>query len=103
MRRGIGLGFPPDLIARGQARMPLAQHLSRTLSAQIGSTMRPQDALRITNGPRACFGYIASPQRFTRSILESMGTNAPGNMQSGLRIVNAPRTIGNSNGTGAGM
>jgi hypothetical protein len=102
MRR-VGLGFPPDVIARGQARMPMAQQLSATLYDQIQSTLRPRDALRITYGPRRCYGDLPSPQRFTRSVLESMGTNTPGNMQPGLRIRNAPRTIGNSNGTAAGM
>lgn len=102
--RPVGLGFPPDTIARGTARLPMPQHVSESIYATAQDARMPRDALRLRGGPRACYGYLASPQVFVRSLLENGGgVNSTGSIAPGLRIANAPRLVNATNGASAGM
>lgn len=102
MRRGVGLGFPPDLLVRGQARLPAPQNPTLAITANLRGGVMTRDALRISSGPRACLGYLASPQVFTRS-LPNGAVNSPASMGNGLRLANAPRLVNRTNGASAGM
>lgn len=98
----VGLGFPPDLLIRGEARLPMPQNPTGAIFRGFRNNTMPRDALRLSAGPRTCYGYLASPQIFTRSLLRA-GTNAPASMRPGLRVVNAPRLVNTTNGASAGM
>lgn len=103
MRR-VGLGFPPDNIVRGTARLPLPQRITQAVYAQSQAARMPADALRLRGGPRRAYGYLASPQVFTRSLLQNAGgVNSPLSIAPGLRIANAPRLVNTTNGASAGM
>jgi hypothetical protein len=101
MMRKVGLGFPPFTTVVGEARLPLVQRISGAIASQTKQAAMSNDALRIGN-PRACRGYLASPQIFTRPLLES-GVNSPASMATGLMIRNAPRTVDTTRGQAAGI
>ncbi len=102
LARRNGLPFPPCPIVHGEARLPVLQHLTKSLVGQTQAALMPRDALRLRGAPRTCYGPLSSPQLFTRSLLQS-GVNSPSSMASGTRVANAPRLVNQSSGASAGM
>jgi hypothetical protein len=94
---------PPVRRLEGQARLPLVQHVSENLSANLTRSMMTRDSLRVVKsvGNGKCYSPLAPPQVF---VMSGPGyPNDQASMGAGLIKANGANRATGTRGQGAGI